>query len=74
MSKRSARKQNAGEYLHHVAEMVGGKRITIAIAGNDLETELAVVKLALVLKNKPLTKFRAIMEDWDMEDIVRELY
>lgn len=65
---------NAGEGLAEIAKQVSGSRIMIADAGPDPNTAIAVVKLALFLKSKPVTQFRSIVEEWDLPRIVRELY
>jgi hypothetical protein len=63
-----------GEWLADIARQVSTPRITIAEAGDDMATGLAVVKLALVLKGRPVVLFRSIVEEWDLPTIVRELY
>ena len=63
-----------GEYLSDLAGEMSDRRITIVEAGPDPDTAIAVIKLALVLRGRPLTQFRAIVEEWDHRRIVRELY
>lgn len=38
------------------------------------DAALATVKLALALRARPVLQLRAIVEGWDQQRIVRELY
>lgn len=66
--------QTAVDFLDDVSRSIAGPRVMMCEAGEDPETALAVVKLALFLKEHPAVKFAAIVEDWDLPRIVRELY
>lgn len=60
------------ELLLLVARKLRCRRIQ---SGQGLEdTELARIKLAIDLGRRPATGFRAVVEEWPLERIVRELY
>ncbi len=63
-----------GEYLADLADEMSDRRLVIAEAGDDPDTAIAVIKLALILKKHPLIQFRSIVEEWSQQRIVKELY
>ena len=65
----------AGELLVDVMCMTGHlRKLVLCEAGRDMDTGLAVVKLAIVLTRHRALLFRAIAEDWNLLRIIQELY
>lgn len=61
-------------YLLDLARENSNRRLVVVKAGPDPDTAIAVIKLALVLQEHRATAFRAMVEGWDQQRIVRELY
>lgn len=69
--------ETLGEYLADLANGISPNRITIVETTGSKESDelaLSVVKLALVLRSKPVLMLRSIVESWDIQRINRELY
>ena len=68
-------KATEGEIIASAMQSISNSRITECIVGKaDIEFGMARVKLGLFLKKNLAMLFKAIVEDWDMVRIVREVY
>jgi hypothetical protein len=63
------------ESLLYLAERMGSSTRLTIVADALTEHELAITALALKFKSMPARfKFRALIEEWDHERLVREIY
>lgn len=69
--------QCEGEYLAYIAEVLRGSHLIVAEVGPDQfenDTTMAIIRLALVIRSRPTVLVRSVVEEWDLQRIVRELY
>jgi hypothetical protein len=67
-------KYTYGEFLVDVATSLQGSRLITVEDTPYNDVAYARIKLALLLKRKPAILLRAIVEEWSIQDIVREVY
>ncbi len=71
--------ETVGEALLDIVNPLLGSKIVVAKVdrldeNNTMEQALAITRLGLALRKRPVLQLRSIVEDWDAARIVRELY